>query len=73
MRRLFNLIFNFFQPLDFGEFGVLVRDENGNVVPMDQAYFDKLKAGVHKDIEHFWVSKQAEAFAIHGEAILKPQ
>ena len=61
------------KPLDFGEFGVLVRDAAGNMVPMDQAYMDNLKATVHEGIEDFWVSKQAEAFATHGEAILKPQ
>jgi hypothetical protein len=79
MRRLINLIrdaIDFFRPLnreDFGEFGVLVRDEDGNMVPMDQGYFDNLKADVDERVEDFWFQKEAEAFAIHGEAILKSQ
>jgi hypothetical protein len=78
MQRLFNLVrdaIDFFRPMntDFGEFGVLVLDEDDNFVPMDQAYFDDLKADVHERQEDFWFQKQAEAFATHGEAILKPQ
>jgi hypothetical protein len=79
MRRLFDLIldaWDFFRPLkreDFGEFGVLVRDEDDNMVPMDQAFFDALAADVHEREDDFWFQLQAEAFATHGEAILKPQ
>jgi hypothetical protein len=78
MRRLLNLIqdaIDFFKPapVDFGKFGVLVRDEAGNLVPMDQAYMDDLKAEVHEGIKAFWLKKQAEAFATYGEAILRPQ
>ena len=78
MRRLLNLIqdaIDFFKPapVDFGEFGVLIRDESDNLVPMDQAYMDNLKAEVHESTKAFWLKKQAEAFATYGEAILKPQ
>ncbi len=64
---------DFFRPLDFGEFGVLVRDEAGNMVPMDQAYMDDLKAEVHEMEKDFWLRKEAEAFATYGGAILQPQ
>ena len=80
MRRLLNLIqdsfLDFFRPLkheDFGEFGVLVRDESGKLVPMDQADMDDLKAEVDENVSTYWLQKQSEAFAIYGEAILKPQ
>ncbi|KKN88773.1 hypothetical protein LCGC14_0243800 [marine sediment metagenome] len=76
MRRLLSMIQDAFRPLqreDFGEFGVMVRNESGNLVPMTQAYMDDLKAEVHEMEEDFWFQKQAEAFATHGEAILKPQ
>lgn len=76
IRKLFKLVRDFFRALkreDFGEFGVKVQDESGNLVPMDQAYMDNLKAEVHELEKNFWLRKQAEAFATHGEAILKPQ
>jgi hypothetical protein len=78
MRRLINLIrdaIDFFRPapVDFGEFGVLVRDESGNMVPMDQAYFDHLKDDVDERVADFWFRHEAKAFATHGEAVLKPQ
>lgn len=78
MRRLWNLIldaWDFFRPVDtdFGEFGVLVRDEDGNFVPMDQAHLDNMKADLDERIEDFWFQKEAEAFETHGEAILKMQ
>ncbi len=74
MSKLFNLIQDFFSPkVDFGEFGVLVRDESGNLAPMDQAYMDDLKVEVQGLQEDFWNWKEAEAFATYGEAILKPQ
>lgn len=71
--RLLNLIRDFFRPLDFGEFGVLVRDGNGNFVPMDQADMDDLKSEVRELERDFWFKKEAEAFATYGEAILKLQ
>jgi hypothetical protein len=40
---------------------------------MDQAFFDALAADVHEREDDFWFQLQAEAFATHGEAILKPQ
>lgn len=64
--------FGWFQP-DFGQFNTMVRDEDGNMVPMSQEYFDNLKAEVHERIEDFWFEKEAEAVATHGEGILRPQ
>jgi len=77
--RLLNLIrdaLDFFRPLnrlDFGEFGVMFRDGDGNMVPMDQADMDDLKFGVERDISAFWLIEESKAVALYGEAILKPQ
>lgn len=76
IRKLFKLVRDFFRALkreDFGEFGVKVQDESGNLVPMDRDYMNALEAEVHELEKNFWLRKQAEAFATHGEAILKPQ
>lgn len=77
MRRLLSLLQDaieyFRSPLDFGEFGVLVRDGDGNLVPMDQDDMYDLKTEVEKSEADFWSKKQAEAFATHGSAILKLQ
>lgn len=79
MRRLIDFIrdaLDFFRPVDFGEHGILVRDETGNLVPMDDAFMERMKAETHEAIEaieDFWFQKEAEAFETHGEAILRPQ
>ena len=76
MRRIFNLVrdaIDFFRPVDFGDHGILVRDESGNLVPMDDAFMERMKAEVDEGIEDFWFQKEAEAFAVHGEGILNTQ
>jgi hypothetical protein len=79
MRRLLDLIldaWDFFRPLkreEFGEFGIMFRNKDGNFVPMVQADMDALKADVDERIEDFWFRHEAKAFETHGEAILKPQ
>lgn len=73
MRDFLNRILDFFSPedTDFGEFGILVRDDAGNMVPMDQDYFDKMEAETTEAMEEHWLTLEAEAFETHGPGIMQ--
>jgi hypothetical protein len=61
-------------PVDFGEFGVLMVDEDtGELRPMLGADILALENETDEAVAEWWFRKEAEAFAIHGEAIVRAQ
>ncbi len=74
MNRFFNWLLDMVRPLDFGEFGVMMRDEeSGELRPMIGADVLALEQETDEAVAEWWFRKEAEAFAIHGEAIVRPQ
>lgn len=63
-----------FPAVDFGEFGVLMRDEEtGELRPMVGADMLAMQEETDEAVADWWFKKEAEAFAIHGDGITRVQ
>ena len=72
--RFFDWIMDMICPLDFGEFGVVMVDEDtGKLRPMVGADILALEQETDEAVTQWWFRKEAEAFELYGEAILRLQ